>query len=118
MAPPYQQPAPPAYGAGNPQPGYPGAAPNIGNPGGDPQRNMMPPHNYMVFAICTVLLCGNPVGIFAVVKAANVNKLWQLGHESEARAAAESAKTWSLIALASGLAWVLVWIILSALVAA
>lgn len=80
--------------------------PYSGNGG---QTGNMPPQNNLVLAILatifSVLCCGIqslatlPLGIMAIVKANDVNKLFFAGHVNEAYMAAKNAKTFSIISL-------------------
>ncbi|WP_062202417.1 CD225/dispanin family protein [Demequina salsinemoris] len=55
-----------------------------------------PPNNNLVWAILTTVLCCLPLGIVAIVKAAEVNSKWQAGDYAGAQASAEAAKKWSI----------------------
>lgn len=60
------------------------------------------PNTNLVWAILSTLFCCLPLGIVAIVKASQVDTLWFCGKYSEAIAAAESAKKWSIIAAVVG----------------
>jgi len=60
------------------------------------------PNNYLVWAILSTVLCCLPLGIVSIVKAAQVNGLWAQGRADEARAAADSAKKFAIIAAIVG----------------
>lgn len=58
------------------------------------------PDNYLIWSILVTLLCCWPIGIYAIIKSASVNGLWEQGKSTEARAAAEAAKKaciWSAV---------------------
>lgn len=56
----------------------------------------------MVWAILTTIFCCLPLGIVAIVKAAQVNNLWAQGQYDAASKAAEDAKKWSIWAAVLG----------------
>ena len=62
------------------------------------------PSNYLVQAILTTLFCCLPLGIVAIVKASQVNGLWQGGRADEAYRASADAKRWVWISFGVGLA--------------
>ena len=89
----YQQPAyQQQYGYQQPQYGY------------RPPR----PDNNMVWAILSTILCCLPLGIVAIIKASNVNSLYDRGDYAGAEAAAKSAKSW---AMWSAISAVVIWIL-------
>jgi hypothetical protein len=61
--------------------------------------------NYLVFAILTTVLCCLPLGIPAIVFAAQVNGKLQAGDIAGAQAASRNAKMWCWIAFGVGLAF-------------
>ena len=68
---------------------------------------VMPPGatvpNYLVFAILTTVFCCPPLGIPAIVFAAQVNGKLQAGDFAGAQAASRNAKMWCWISFAVGL---------------
>jgi hypothetical protein len=90
-------PPPPGFGAqapyGSPQ-GY-----GYGAAGYGPA-----PSNYLVWSILATLLCCWPIGIVSIVKASQVNGLWNSGRYDEARKASDDAKRWAIISAILGLA--------------
>lgn len=64
-----------------------------------------PPHipNYLVQSILATLCCCMPVGIVALVFAAQVNSKLAAGDVAGAQASSASARTWSIVALIAGL---------------
>ena len=73
----------------------------------------LPPPNYLVFAILTTLFCGKIFGIVAIVFAAQVNSHWTAGNYEAAQSASRNAKLWSWISFAAGMAWVIIFAMLS-----
>lgn len=73
---------------------------NMGVPGASVAPAGPRPDNYLVWSILVTILCCWPLGIYAIIKSASVNGLWEQGKCSEAQAAANSAKTaciWSAV---------------------
>lgn len=62
------------------------------------------PNNHLVMAILTTIFCCLPFGIVSIVKAAQVNNLWQSGQYDAARKAAGDAKKWWMISAGIGVA--------------
>lgn len=60
------------------------------------------PANYMVWAVLTTIFCCLPFGIVSIVKANNVNKLFDRGDYAGALQASSSAKTWAVVAAIVG----------------
>lgn len=57
------------------------------------------PSNHLVPAILTTIFCCLPFGIVSIVKAAQVNNLWQSGQYDAARKASDDAKKWWMVSL-------------------
>ena len=72
-----------------------------------------PPDNNLVWAIVSTILCCWPIGIFAIIKATNVNKLWAQGDYAGAQQAADDAKKYSIWAGVLGAILIVIVIILS-----
>src|SRR5215211_5694187 len=70
--------------------------------------------NYLVLAIIS-LFCCLPLGIAAVVFAARVNGQVQAGDIQGALDSSRKAKLLSYIGLGLGLAWIIIWIVMTAL---
>lgn len=111
-------PPPPGGGGSTPPPpsggGYDGGAygappPPAGGYGGAPAGP--PPSNNLILAIISLLCCW-PIGIPAVVFAAQVNGKWNAGDQAGAVAAADKAKKFAFIALALGIVGTIIYIIL------
>ena len=62
-----------------------------------------PPDNYLAWGIAATILCCLPLGIVSIVNSARVAKLWALGAQDGARAAASAARRWAVIAVVAGL---------------
>ncbi len=76
------------------------------------ESNMVPPSNYLVWAILTTILCCLPFGIVSIVYAAQVNSKWQVGDFAGANIASKNAKIWAWVSFGVGLFGMLVWVIL------
>ncbi len=72
-------------------PGYPPQQPPAGQA----------PSNNLVIAIIGLVFCLLP-GIYAVVKASQVNGLWAQGQYAEAQASADAAKKWGIASIILG----------------
>lgn len=96
----------PPYDPNNPYGGSgqqgPGGYPQFpgGPPGMPPHGGYMPggnpPPNHLVFAILSTLLCCWPLGIPAIVFAAQVNNKWSAGDYAGAHQASNRAKTFAI----------------------
>ena len=63
-------------------------------------------NNYLVQAVLTSFCCCMPVGVVAIIYAAQVNSKLHAGDTAGAQAASKNAKMWCWIALGAGaLAW-------------
>lgn len=98
---------PPSEGYGAPPP-----PPPPGGYYGGPQGS--PPPNHLVWAILSTLFCCLPLGIAAIVFAAQVNAKWTAGDVAGAQAASEKAKKFSLWATIIGLVFLVLYVILVA----
>lgn len=99
----YQQPAYQQPQYQQPQYGYQ-------QPYQQPQYGYRPPRpdSNMVWAILSTILCCMPLGIVAIIKASNVNSLYDRGDYAGAEAAAKSAKSWAMWGAISA---VIIWIL-------
>ena len=70
--------------------------------------------NYLVQAIIS-LFCCLPLGIVAVIFAARVNGQVQTGDTAGAVESSRTAKLFSYIAIALGLVWIIIWVIMMVL---
>lgn len=72
------------------------------------QPPMPKPDNNLVLAIICTACCCLPAGIYAIIRANDVNNLYAQGNYQGAAKAAADAKKWSLIGMgASAVVWVL-----------
>lgn len=102
-APAYQQPQPQYQQPQYQQPQY--QQPQYNQQGQQPyQQPILPPDNYLAWAIIVTILCCVPFGIVAIVKAASVNGLWNSGNYEQAYRASASAKKWVIITAIVGVA--------------
>lgn len=69
------------------------------NQGGSPVK----PDSNLIWAILSTVLCCLPIGIYAIIRAANVDSLWAAGKYDEAYAASNDAKKWSIIGAVVGI---------------
>lgn len=60
------------------------------------------PNSNMILAIFTTICCCLPIGIYAIIKASNVDGLYMAKQYEAAQAAADEAKKWSIIGIAVG----------------
>jgi hypothetical protein len=105
---------PPGYGTpGYGTPGY--GTPGYGTPGyGGYGTPGPPPPNYLVQAILATLFCCLPLGIVAIVFAAQVSSKWAGGDYAGAQNASNQAKTFCWISFGLGLVGAVIWIIAAA----
>jgi hypothetical protein len=68
-------------------------------------------YNYLIPAIFTTVCCCLPFGIVSIVYAAQVNGLLAAGNVAGAQKAANSAKMWFWIALGTGIAFQLLYLL-------
>lgn len=92
-------PPPPPNGGGNDGGSYGAPPPAAGGYGGAPAGP--PPSNNLVLAIVSLLCCW-PIGIPAVVFAAQVNGKWNAGDQAGALESSAKAKKFAIIALVLG----------------
>lgn len=88
------------------------------NPGGQyggQNDQMIPPNNYLAFAIFTTICCCLPTGIYAIIRSTKVNTYFHMGQYDLAYEASQDAKKWSTIGLIAGLVINVLYIILYAL---
>ncbi len=97
----------PGYGAPAARPPYPPyGQQNYGQtygqwPAPTPSAWTPPPNNHLVWAILVTLFCFLPFGVVSIIKASSVNTLWAQGRWPEAYAAAASARSWAIWAMAT-----------------
>ncbi|QBI53942.1 CD225/dispanin family protein [Streptomonospora litoralis] len=94
-----------SYGPPPPPPSQPppgaGYGPPPGGPGGY-AGGSEPPNNFLVPAILSMFCCW-PFAIPAILAAAKVNELWNLGDFAGAQERADRAKRFAIIALVVGI---------------
>lgn len=69
------------------------------------QQQPIKPDTHMLLAILTTILCCLPTGIYAIILANKVDKLYYSGQYDEAEDASNGAKKWSYISIALGIVW-------------
>jgi len=81
---------------------------------GEYSNNLPPlkPSNWLWQSIFATILCCNVLGIVGIVNAAKVDTLYQNGRYNEAEEAAKRARTWTLVAMAIGVVYVISWIVM------
>jgi Interferon-induced transmembrane protein len=72
------------------------------------QSNKVP--NYLPQAILSTIFCCQPIGIVAIVYAAQVNGKQEAGDYEGAIKASDNAKKWCWISFAVGIFWMLLWV--------
>lgn len=79
----------------------------------EPQQSpQAPPQNYLVMAILATIFCCWPLGIPAIIFAAQVNTKFTQGDYAGAEAASGKAKLWSIISICGGLVGVVLYAVL------
>ncbi|MFC7491160.1 MULTISPECIES: CD225/dispanin family protein [unclassified Knoellia] len=94
-------PPPPPSGGGYDGGSYGAPPPPSGGYGGAPAGP--PPSNYLIPAILSTIFCCLPVGIAAIVFAAQVNGKWNSGDQRGAQESAAKAKKFTIISVVVGL---------------
>lgn len=74
-----------------------------------PQPVGSPPDNKLVKAILVTLFCCLPLGIVAIINAAQVNSKWALGDYDGARRYAAEADKWANYGIYGGLAIIVIY---------
>jgi predicted secreted protein len=92
---------------GQPQYGQP---PYGGPPYGGPTGS--PPPNYLVWAILSTLFCCLPLGIAAIVFAAQVNSKYNAGDYAGAQDSSRKARQFSMWGTIAGVVLVVLWLVL------
>ncbi|XP_074661432.1 proline-rich transmembrane protein 1-like [Tubulanus polymorphus] len=93
----------PVYGIGYDDRQIPTRAVSINDPGLG-----KPPNDYMIFTIVSAVFCFFPTGLIAIMKAAEVTRLWSIGNSYGALLASKQALLWSKITYTLG---VTLWVI-------
>lgn len=73
------------------------------------------PNSNLVLGILTTIFCCLPFGVVSIVKAAQVNGLWNQGRYAEAQASAAAAKKWAIWSAVAGIVLAVLYGILIAL---
>lgn len=94
-------PPPPPGGGGYDGGAYGAPPPAAGGYGGASVGP--PPSNYLIPAILSTIFCCLPVGIAAIVFAAQVNGKWNSGDQAGAQESAAKAKKFTIISVVVGL---------------
>ncbi len=66
------------------------------------QQKSFKPNSNMAFAIFTTCLCCIPFGIYAIILASKVERLYDMGEYEMAEMTARDVKKWSIIGMVSG----------------
>ncbi|MGC4005821.1 MAG: CD225/dispanin family protein [Pirellulales bacterium] len=82
---------------------------NVGNSA--PISGEGKPPNYLVHAIISTVLCCWPLGIVAIVFAAQVDSKWYAGDQFGARHASNQAKTWAWISFGIGIVVIAIYVV-------
>lgn len=104
-----------AGGGGQPPMPSPSGGPVAGPPGFQVGAAAQSIPNYLVPAILVTIFCCLPLGIPAIVYAAQVSSKQAAGDVPGALAASKSAKTWCWVAAGSGIAVSLIWFLVFAM---
>ena len=83
-----------------------------GNEATPPFAPREPVPNYLIPAVIVTLACCLPIGVVAVIYAAQVNNKLAMGDVAGAKAASSKAKMWSWIGFAVALIIPAIWLIL------
>lgn len=91
----------------------PASAPNVGS--NQSGMNMPPkPDNNMIWAVLCTVLCCIPVGIYAIICANDVDKLYAAGNYEGACDRARAARTWSIVGAVASIVIIVFYFILLA----
>jgi len=94
---------------GSPPPPPP---PYGGMPPGQPPTGGAPPPNYLVWAILATIFCCLPLGIPAIVFAAQVNSKWQVGDYAGAQESSRKARQFALWSTIIGVVFVVLYLVI------
>jgi hypothetical protein len=106
-APAYPPPSPPTSQSYTP-PAPPRPAGSYASPGAGTGT---PPPNYLVQSILVTLCCCLPLGVVAIIFAAQVNSKLAAGDYAGAAESSKKAKMWCWIAFGCGLVATLIWMV-------
>lgn len=80
-----------------------GPVPHMPTPGMSQRNNGIKPPTYLGWAIASCILCCLPLGIVAIVYAAQVNDKWIRGDYDGAYRASQNAQIWTIAAVVIGI---------------
>lgn len=83
-----------------------------------PQQQPIKPDSNMILAILSTIFCCLPTGIYAILLANKVDKLYYAGQYDEAEEASSGAKKWSIIGAVLAVIGVVFYVIFFVLLAA
>jgi hypothetical protein len=107
----WREPAAPPPNQPQPPPQAPPQAPHVGHPAPVGAVPVSIP-NYLVHSIVATVLCCLPTGVVGIVYASQVNSKLAGGDIAGAKQASDRARLWSLISLAAGAVfWVIYFVI-------
>lgn len=72
------------------------------------------PANWLWQSIVATILCCIPLGIVGIVFASKVDSLYYNKRYAEAEAASNKAKIWTLVAVAAGIIYIIIWVAIMA----
>ncbi len=75
------------------------------------------PDTYLLWAILTTCLCCLPFGIYAIIKASQVENLFNMGNYEAALKASNEAKKWSIISAVAGIVTTVLYVLLVVIMA-
>ena len=79
-------------------------------------HNNVCPETYLVFAILATILCCLPLGVVGIVKASQVESLFNMGKYDEALAASNSAKNWTIAAAITGIVVIIIYLAIGSVI--
>lgn len=79
------------------------------------QQQPIKPDSNMMLAMLSTLFCCVPTGIYAIILASKVDKLYYAGEYDEAEKASNSAKKWSIIGAVLGVICSLIYAVVMSL---
>jgi hypothetical protein len=80
-------------------------------PAGQPSAAGPPPPNYLVWAILATIFCCLPLGIPAIVFAAQVNSKWQVGDYAGAQESSRKARQFALWSTIIGVVFAVIYLV-------
>ena len=89
------------------------AGAQVAAPGAAPGAQPAKVENYLIPAILVTVCCCVPLGIPAIVYAAQVSSKLQAGDLAGAQASSRNARTWCIVAFVAGAAGVVVYVLLA-----